>query len=741
MIDIKTLCPGCMQTHADPSTKCPHCGYSSDTSTVKNALPVFSILNGRYLLGCPLGKGGFGITYIAMDLPTERIVAVKEYFPADLACRADDNETVLPLSEEQKLYFSTGIKSFVKEGEILHRLLGIPGIVQYQDTLYCNNTAYLIMDYIPGISLKKQLKKQGTPFTEQQALSMMRPILEALQIMHQKQLLHRDISPENLMYRPDHTLTLIDFGAAREFSTDDDENLTVILKRGYAPEEQYHSGSRQGPWTDVYAVCAVFYHMLTGKLPQEAQKRATHDDLTPLSQLPELSISRSTCQALEKGLQVDALERYASIKDLMKDLYVASADTDSPFKPCTDTTASQPEKATIPSDPTPDITPGHHTETGMSTTGSHAPESSRNQNFFTEPGNDIQDNKEGIFSSLSILIVLVIIGGFCFFSLSMILKILTTQSSPAPSSSPSVSASNISHALAETLDSGTDNDMEQSHDIVFSETDTAVASTSSSDQETKVVIYRYLGSPQAEQYTYSSLTDALSYLDSCDTADSPVPVELRLLEDICEDIVIPASVRVEINLDGHTLKNISEHTITNYGYITLSEGTLDNISNEKAALCNMAGARADLFHMTVTRSAENGKRDADSADNSYYTIDNQGQLNITACKISNSGSCSSTIHNGTKSSDSTDNASLYITDAATEISGGLFVIKNEPNGTTTINKGYFRSSYDSLIYTRGSLFIKGGSYSDAPSAIKYAGGTYEIGTDTYISTDKDVDSE
>lgn len=126
------------------------------------------------------------------------------------------------------------------------------------------------MEYVPGISLKKYMKQQQKLFSEQETLTLMQPILLALQAMHQKGILHRDISPENLMLSPNNTLTLIDFGAARTFSRSDDDNLTVILKRGYAPEEQYHSNSRQGPWTDLYAVCAVMYQMLTGILPQEA---------------------------------------------------------------------------------------------------------------------------------------------------------------------------------------------------------------------------------------------------------------------------------------------------------------------------------------------------------------------------------------------------------------------------------------------------------------------------------------
>ena len=135
------------------------------------------------------------------------------------------------------------------------------------------------MEYVPGISLKKYMKQQQKLFSEQETLTLMQPILIAMQAMHQKGILHRDISPENLMLSPDNTLTLIDFGAARTFSRSDDDNLTVILKRGYAPEEQYRSRGIQGPWTDIYALSATIYKCITGITPEESMQRVIEDSL------------------------------------------------------------------------------------------------------------------------------------------------------------------------------------------------------------------------------------------------------------------------------------------------------------------------------------------------------------------------------------------------------------------------------------------------------------------------------
>ena len=267
MLDIQHLCPGCMHRWDDPTTDCPRCGYPKDRLTPRDALPVISILAGKYLIGSPLGKGGFGITYIAMRLTDETIVAIKEFFPNELAIRDVNGETVLPADAAKAVYYRTGMKSFTEEGRILHMLSDVEHIVHVLDMVQANGTSYLVMEYVPGISLKKYMKAQNGPFTEKRALEMIRPILLALSAMHSRHILHRDISPENLMVQPDQTLTLIDFGAARTFSQDDDDNLTVILKRGYAPEEQYHSDSRQGPWSDLYAICAVLYQMLTGIRP------------------------------------------------------------------------------------------------------------------------------------------------------------------------------------------------------------------------------------------------------------------------------------------------------------------------------------------------------------------------------------------------------------------------------------------------------------------------------------------
>ena len=319
MIDVEHLCPGCMGRWEDTRKPCPRCGFSWETENHSpRELPPFTILAGRYLLGTRIGAGGFGITYLGLDLAEEKPVAIKEFFPVSLAERRE--EKVIALPGEDGRYFREALRSFRKEAELLSRFGGVEGIVRYLDYVQENETAYLVMEYVEGENLKQKMRRMEAPFSQEEALTLLYPILLAVDAMHRKNVLHRDISPENLILKPDGTLTLIDFGAAREYSLEEDENLTVILKRGYAPDEQYHSGSRQGPWTDLYACCAVLYQMVSGLLPQDAASRRQKDRLLPLDEIEGLEVTKGFARAIEKGMTIYATERYSSIGKLLSDL-------------------------------------------------------------------------------------------------------------------------------------------------------------------------------------------------------------------------------------------------------------------------------------------------------------------------------------------------------------------------------------------------------------------------------------
>ena len=208
-----------------------------------------------------------------------------------------------------------------REGEaaLLARFSHVPGIVGYRDFVEENGTAYLVMDYVDGPNLKLKMSRMEGPFSQEKALELMVPILLAVGQMHSCHVIHRDVSPENLILGPDGKLTLIDFGAAREFSGGD-ENLTVILKRGYAPEEQYRSGSKQGPWTDIYACCAVLYQMVSGILPQGADERRVRDQVKPLDEIPGLGVTEGFARAIEKGMTIRAAERFPSMESCTREL-------------------------------------------------------------------------------------------------------------------------------------------------------------------------------------------------------------------------------------------------------------------------------------------------------------------------------------------------------------------------------------------------------------------------------------
>lgn len=346
MIDVNHLCPGCMSPWPDTTAPCPRCGFSwEEQPPLGRALPPFTILAGRYLLGTKLGAGGFGITYLAMDLNEEIPVAIKEFFPSSLAGRKE--KQVLPLSGEEGRSFREALRAFRREGELMARFRAVEGIVSWRDFLEENSTAYLVMDYVPGETLMRHMRRTGAVFSQQKALELMAPILRAVDTMHQHHVLHRDISPENLILKPDGTLTLIDFGAAREFDLEVEENLTVILKHGYAPEEQYRSGSHQGPWTDLYACCAVLYQMVSGIRPQDAHQRRENDLLVPLDEIEGVEVTHGFARAVEKGLTVHATERYPSIQALLEDLVPGKLEVPAP-------SAAKPE-APPPAPPREDI--------------------------------------------------------------------------------------------------------------------------------------------------------------------------------------------------------------------------------------------------------------------------------------------------------------------------------------------------------------------------------------------------
>ena len=328
-INPEYLCPGCMAVLDEPDLPCPLCGFDKKTySPSPRSLRPFTKLNGKYLVGKVIGEGGFGITYIGFNLETDLPVAIKEYFPSELATRdTTQGNTITVFSGEANDLYRDGLEKYLREARNLSMFSDLPGIVTVKDFFYENETAYIIMEFINGVTLKDYLTKVGGRMKQNEVIKMMKPVLESMNKIHEVGIIHRDISPDNIMITKSKQVKLTDFGAARVFDTEDTKSITVVLKRGYAPEEQYRAKGNQGPWTDVYALCATMYRMITGVTPQEALERIIDDSVEPISKY-EPNIWPEIEFAIMKGLSLKAKDRYQTVDELVNALYYSVLEED-----------------------------------------------------------------------------------------------------------------------------------------------------------------------------------------------------------------------------------------------------------------------------------------------------------------------------------------------------------------------------------------------------------------------------
>ena len=343
----KKLCLHCMEYRESGSSRCPHCGKEA----VSAELPPHYLrpgleLNNKYIVGRTLGEGGFGITYIGRDKNLDMRVAIKEYYPSGFVSRnSSASLTITANVGNGEQVFEKGRERFISEARILAKLTSEPGIVGVRDFFEANNTAYIIMDYLDGITLKEHLEQNGTMGINQ-ILELLKPVMKSLERIHGRELIHRDISPDNLML-VDGELKLLDFGAARDFANLDNKSLSVMLKPGYAPEEQYRSKGIQGPWTDVYALCATIYKCITGITPDDSLNRAFGDDIKPPSSLG-VSISAEQEKALMQGMAILQKNRIQSIHELRERLYGKASVT---IEISSAPPVAKPKNRPVPADP------------------------------------------------------------------------------------------------------------------------------------------------------------------------------------------------------------------------------------------------------------------------------------------------------------------------------------------------------------------------------------------------------
>lgn len=312
LIRGKYYCPGCMKQLYNEYTVCD-CGYDSGNNRrISYHLPEGTILEDIYLIGKVIGEGGFGITYIGWDLNLERKIAIKEFYMQGYSGRdVSVSHDLYAIGESHEAIFKKYKERFINEAKILAKFSKEGGIVSVHTFLRANNTAYIIMEYLDGMELKKYISKFGK-IPAEETVRILFPVMNSLKKMHSGGYIHRDISLDNIMFTDEGTVKLLDFGSARE---SEQSTKSIIVKHGYAPIEQYEEHGNQGPWTDIYSLCATMYACISGVEPYTAISRMSRDKLIPLSE-KEPSCSEKISRVIMKGMSIYYEDRYKSIDEL-----------------------------------------------------------------------------------------------------------------------------------------------------------------------------------------------------------------------------------------------------------------------------------------------------------------------------------------------------------------------------------------------------------------------------------------
>ena len=304
-------CPGCFQLK-EGAPVCPHCGYDESSPRSPLFLPHGMILGGQYRVGRVLGRpGGFGITYLGWDINLQQRVAIKEYLPRELGARTPEVLDVFAHTPEDRRGFEFGKEQFLREARIVAKL-DHPNVVRVRNFFNAHSTAYLVMDYYEGMSLGDYLTTVRTRLEPELAIPLVKPILDGLQYVHERGLVHRDLKPHNVYLAAVGRPIVLDFGAARQAAGDRVQSLSVVLTEGYAPLEQYQRRAIQGPWTDVYGVAATLYRMIAGHAPPIALDRIGSD---PVESGGWNSIPEGLVPAMRRALAVRPNERFQTASE------------------------------------------------------------------------------------------------------------------------------------------------------------------------------------------------------------------------------------------------------------------------------------------------------------------------------------------------------------------------------------------------------------------------------------------
>lgn len=310
-------CPCCV-SRIDVGNICPNCDGAWNYRPKEHHLKPGSILNNKYLVGKVLGEGGFGITYVGRDLMLDMKVAIKEYYPRGVATRSNTVSTSISLIDWSfSNSFNKGRDQFITEARTIAKMDKESAVVTVRDFFEENNSGYIVMEFVEGEDLRSVIQKTQKPMDSEELLPLLEPVFSALGELHAIGLIHRDISPDNIMIENGRA-RLIDFGCAREL--DAAENADAALKHSFSPIEQYENHD-MGPWTDVYAMAATIYYCLTGQLLPKATERVVNDSLVPPTKCGA-KLKPKQERALMKALSFRREDRYQTMEQFGKDLFI-----------------------------------------------------------------------------------------------------------------------------------------------------------------------------------------------------------------------------------------------------------------------------------------------------------------------------------------------------------------------------------------------------------------------------------
>lgn len=345
------ICYRCMEQSMHGG-QCVRCGMPLQAKvSPPGALPLGTVLVGRFMTGVALGSGGFGITYIALDHETRERVAIKEYYPTSLCRRDHDGVQVSPISADAAVEYERSLRSFQKEACTLYELREHPNIVKVRGRFETNGTAYFVMELLKGQDMRQFLRKGEGKLSMAGLYPRIAPVLGALAYAHSMGVYHRDLSPDNLYLCDDGNIKLIDFGAAHVDILEFTRSYPGVRKAGYTPLEQNLSSDKEGPWTDVYAIAATMYFLLTGEAPPNCYDRLGERDCIVPPSGKGANITPQAEKVLLKALALKYQDRYRTINAFARELHAAMQSTAlrQPLRPA----VMAPEQQTSSPEPLP----------------------------------------------------------------------------------------------------------------------------------------------------------------------------------------------------------------------------------------------------------------------------------------------------------------------------------------------------------------------------------------------------